>query len=297
MARLFDAYIIVDWSAASKPTAGGDSIWIGVLKRDVRFRLAHSAQNPTTRAAAETALTQLLADFARRGEKVFVGFDFPLGFPRGVAAGLNLPGAPWSAMLSFVTKEIKDKADNTNNRFQVAAKMNRLLTGEAFPFWGCPARDEQTTLKAKRTREHGDGDLPEYRYGEDAMKGVSSIWKLYYQGSVGGQALTGMPMIKRLHDKAGGKVKIWPFETGWRTLDATALDGVEAVFAEVWPSMLGTKPEAGEVKDEAQVRALAAHFAALDEQSKLASLFGPRKDSKIPTEIVETEEGWILGAQ
>jgi hypothetical protein len=106
-----------------------------------------------------------------------------------------------------------------------------------------------------------------------------------------------MPMIKRLHDKAGGKVKIWPFETGWRTLDATALDGVEAVFAEVWPSMLGTKPEAGEVKDEAQVRALAAHFAALDEQSKLASLFGPRKDSKIPTEIVETEEGWILGAQ
>ena len=36
--RLFSAYVIVDWSAASKPTTGADSVWIGVLKRDVRFR-------------------------------------------------------------------------------------------------------------------------------------------------------------------------------------------------------------------------------------------------------------------
>ena len=34
MARLFNAYVIVDWSAASKPNTGADSVWIGVLKRD-----------------------------------------------------------------------------------------------------------------------------------------------------------------------------------------------------------------------------------------------------------------------
>jgi hypothetical protein len=34
--RLFSAYVIVDWSAAAKPTTGADSIWIGVLKRDIR---------------------------------------------------------------------------------------------------------------------------------------------------------------------------------------------------------------------------------------------------------------------
>lgn len=296
MARLFDAYVIVDWSAANKPTTGGDSIWIGVLKRDVRFRLTHAGHNLATRGEAEKFLAQLLADFARRGEKVLVGFDFPLGFPRGTAAGLKLAEPAWSAMLSFVTKEIKDKPDNTNNRFQVAAKMNRLLTGEAFPFWGCPARDEQTTLKAKRTRDHGAGDLPEFRFGEEAMKGVSSIWKLYYQGSVGGQALTGMPIIKRLRDASGGKIKLWPFETGWRALTGADLEGVEAVFAEVWPSMLPAKPENGEVKDAAQVRTLAAHFAALDEQSKLAALFGPKKGQDAHAAIVEGEEGWILGA-
>ena len=49
MPRLFSAYVIVDWSAASKPTTGADSVWIGVLKRDVRFRLAFEAFNPPTR--------------------------------------------------------------------------------------------------------------------------------------------------------------------------------------------------------------------------------------------------------
>ncbi len=43
MPRLFSAYVIVDWSAAAKPTTGADSIWIGVLKRDVRFRLTFEA--------------------------------------------------------------------------------------------------------------------------------------------------------------------------------------------------------------------------------------------------------------
>ncbi|MCE3289702.1 MAG: cobalamin biosynthesis protein CbiG, partial [Caulobacter sp.] len=38
MARLFDAFVMVDWSASSTPKTGRDSIWIGVNKRDARFR-------------------------------------------------------------------------------------------------------------------------------------------------------------------------------------------------------------------------------------------------------------------
>jgi hypothetical protein len=30
-ARLFQAYVMVDWSAAAKPATGPDSIWVGVL--------------------------------------------------------------------------------------------------------------------------------------------------------------------------------------------------------------------------------------------------------------------------
>lgn len=291
-ARLFHAYIMVDWSSASKPTSGADSIWIGVMKRNVRFQMAFEAYNPPTRAEAEKLLEAQLSELARKSERVLVGFDFPLGFPRGTAAALKLEGAPWRALLNFAAKEVKDKPDNSNNRFQVGAKMNRLMTGEAFPFWGAPARDAQTMLSVKRVREHGEGDLPELRYCDEAAKGATSIWKLYYQGSVGGQALTGMPVIKRLRDARAAK--IWPFETGWRPLTHADVEGAEAIFAEIYPSLLAPKPKPGETKDEAQVRAACEHFNMRDEKGQLAAAFGPTKDDP-RREIIENEEGWILG--
>ncbi len=293
MQRLFQAYVMVDWSAAAKPTTGPDSIWVGVLKRNVRFQMAFEAHNPATRTLAERLLNAVLDDLQRKRERVLVGFDFPLAFPRGTAAALKLDGEPWRAVMDFVAREVKDKPDNANNRFQVGAKMNRLMTGAAFPFWGAPARDEQTMLSAKRVREHGPNDLPEYRLAEEALKGPASIWKLYYQGSVGGQALTGLPVVKRLADKRAAK--FWPFETGWRRLAPADLTEVEAVFAEIYPSMFATKPAPGEIKDEAQVRAACERFNALDDKGQLAPLFGPAKDDA-RREVVEREEGWILGA-
>jgi hypothetical protein len=291
--RLFQAYVMVDWSAASKPTTGPDSIWVGVLKRNVRFQMAFESHNPATRADAAKLLTNVLDDLKRKGERTLVGFDFPLGFPRGTAAALQLAGEPWRALIDFAAKEVKDKPDNTNNRFQVGAKMNRLMTGEAFPFWGAPARDEQTMLSAKRPREHAESDLPEFRLAEQAIKGPSSIWKLYYQGSVGGQALTGLPVIKRVAEKRAAK--FWPFETGWKPLTPADLSEVECVFAEIYPSMLGAKPAAGEIKDQAQVRTACERFNALDDKGQLAAMFGPAKDDT-RREVVEREEGWILGA-
>jgi hypothetical protein len=291
--RLFQAYVMVDWSAAAKPATGPDSIWIGVLKRNVRFQMAFEAHNPPTRGEAEKLLDGLLSDLKRKGERTLAGFDFPLGFPRGTAGALKLEGPPWRALIDFLAKEVKDRPDNANNRFQVGAKMNRLMTGEAFPFWGAPARDEQSMLSARRPREHGAGDLPEFRLTEDALKGPSSIWKLYYQGSVGGQALTGLPVIKRLRDARAAQ--LWPFETGWRPLSASDLDGVEAVLAEIYPSMFAAKPGPGEIKDEAQVRGACERFNALDDKGQLGALFGPAKDDPRRATI-EREEGWILGA-
>ncbi len=291
--RLFQAYVMVDWSAASKPSTGPDSIWIGVMKRNVRFQMAFDSHNPPTRAEAEKQLNGILDDLRRKSERVLVGFDFPFGFPRGTAAALKLQGEPWRALMEFAAKEVKDKPDNTNNRFQVGAKMNRLMTAEAFPFWGAPARDEQTMLSAKRPREHGPADLPEFRYADEAARGASSIWKLYYQGSVGGQALTGIPVVKRLRDARAAK--LWPFETGWRALAPADVADTEAVFAEIYPSMFAAKPQAGEVKDQAQVRAACERFNALDEKGQLGALFGPSKDDA-RRETIEREEGWVLGA-
>ena len=299
MARLFNAYIIVDWSAASKPNTGADSVWIGVLKRDVRFRLAFEAFNPATRQEAEAKLVAILEDLKKRSERALLGFDFPLGFPRGFASALHLNGEhPWRSAWDQLDKMVKDKADNTNNRFGVASEINRRMTGGPFPFWGCPPKDALTTLQPKRTREHGPDDLPELRHAEVAAKGASSIWKLYYNGSVGGQAILGIPVVRRLKLARGDAMQIWPFETGFKPLAEADLEGVDVVAAEVYPSMMKAVPAQGEVKDLAQVRAAAEHFARLDEAGKLGAVFGHSKTA--PDDLVlevQNEEGWILGAE
>jgi hypothetical protein len=295
MSRLFQAYVAVDWSAAAKPVTGPDSIWIGVMKRNVRFQMAFKAHNPATRMDAENQLEAILADLGRKHERTLLGFDFPFGFPRGTAAALKLTDPTWRGMLDFLTKEVKDKKDNANNRFQVGAKMNRLMTGEAFPFWGAPARDEQTMLSAKRPREHREGDLPEFRYADQAMKGAASIWKLYYQGSIGGQAMTGLPVLARMKAKRGEAMKIWPFELGWKPLTIDALEGVEIVAAEIDPGQKNASAPTGIAKDAARVYACVERFAALDEKGRLGALFGPAKEDP-RRDDVEREEGWALEA-
>lgn len=298
MARLFQAYVIVDWSAAAKRATGPDSIWIGVLKRDVRFRLAFEAHNPPTRKEGEALIASILDDRAKRRERTLIGFDFALGLPRGLASALKLPGdTPWQAVWAQLDKMVKDKADNTNNRFGVASEINRRLTGGPFPFWGCTPKDTLTTLQPKKQRPHGPDDLPEFRHAELKAKGASPIWKLSYAGAVGGQTLLGIPMVRRLKTARGDRMRIWPFETGWKALAEADLADVDVVAAEVYPSLISAAPLPGEVKDQTQVRGLAEHFSRLDDAGKLGALFAPPQET--PADVMAdaiAEEGWILGA-
>ena len=294
MPRLFDAYVIVRWSAASKAAAGADSVQIGLVRRDVRFRNTYSGQSAATRAEGEKKLTALLEDLAKRNEKVLLGLDFPLGFPRGLAAGLKLQGEPWQAVWNQLDKMVKDKPDNTNNRFGVGAEINRRVTGGPFPFLGCPPLYALSTLHPKGTRAHEAGDLPELRATEAKVKGAPSVWKLYYNGSVGGHAILGIPMVRRIKQKYGEEMKAWPFETGWGPPD---LSGVRIVAAEVFTTGAETKPAAGESKDQTEVRAYAEQIAKLDEASKLAPLFDqPKGLAAAEADVARSEEGWILGA-
>lgn len=294
MARLFNAYIVVDWSAASKAGTGADSVLIGVMKRDVRFRLTFESYAPPTRAEAEKRINTVLDDLKKKGENAFLGLEFPLGFPRGVTAGLKLPGAPWSALWDQLDKMVKDKADNINNRFAVGSEINRRLTNGPFPFWGCPPRDTLTTLQPKKQREHGPDDVPEFRQADIAAKGASP-WKLYYAGAVGGHAILGIPMVRRLKKARGDAMKVWPFETGFKVLTAAELEGADVLAAELAPNPAPVPPAPGETKEVARIRAIAERIARLDDAGKLGAAFAP--PSGLPADVVElaaSEEGWGL---
>ncbi len=301
MARLFDAYIVADWTAAEGKKLGENSVWIGVAKRDVRFRLYTETHNVATRAEGETLLNSLLADHRKRGDRVLVGFDFSLGYPAGTAERLALKETPaWSAMWKFLSANIVDKADNTNNRYQVAAKMNRLMTDEAWPFWGAPAKQAQRWLTTTKPPAGSGADIPEYRATENAVrKGKlqpKSNWQMHGAGAVGGQTLVGIPMVRRLLESLGEAGAVWPFNTGWRELGTADVEPLSVLVCEVWPSMWPTTAAEGEFKDQAQVRTTAEALALMDDKGTLAKAFGPAKgtDEALVAQV-EGEEGWILG--
>ena len=301
MARLFDAVIIADWTAAEGKKLGDQSVWVGVAKRDVRFRLYTETHNVATRAEGEALLNRLISEHRKRGDRVLVGLDFNFGYPAGTAARLKLDGSPWSAMWKFIAANIVDKADNTNNRYQVAAKINRLMTDEAWPMWGAPAKQAQRWLTTTKPPAGSGADIPEFRATEDAVrKGrlqPKSVWQMHGAGAVGGQTLVGIPMVRRLLESLGPSGAVWPFGTGWRALDAADVEPLSAVVVEVWPSMFNAQPEPGEFKDQAQVRVTAEALAKMDDAGDLAKAFAPPKGAdEALIAKVEQEEGWILGA-
>jgi precorrin-8X/cobalt-precorrin-8 methylmutase len=293
---LFDLYMMVDWSAAAAPKLGADSIWIAALRRRRRSLEPVLLENLATRRDAAAVLRGLFIGSLARGERVLAGFDFPLGYPAGLAERLGFRAAPWRAVWDEIARSLVDGPDNRNNRFAVAAELNRRLTGEAYPFWSCPAGAAGRFLQPKHHRRHSADGFPEHRLVDRRMRGPQPGWKLAGTGSAGGQALTGIPVLRALRDDPALRrhVRVWPFETG---LAAPAAGGhAHVLMAAIYPSLVPAPPRVGEVKDSAQVRHLARHFAALDARGGLAELLeGDPALSAADRRQVERAEGWVLG--
>lgn len=291
----FDAYVMVDWSASSKPKTGPDSIWWVAQEWVDGALVSQGARNPSTRALAEHELRSYLRAAVAAGKSVLGGFDFPYGYPGGFARALGLRGAPWRATWERVSSLIRDEqARGENNRFLVAGQLNQNL-GRSGPFWGHPAGRVVPGLTPTKPPPHPL--LPEFRVTERATRGPKSAWQLSGAGSVGGQVLLGLPTLLRLiGDEALAPVsQVWPFETG-PLLPERKQGEARIVHAEIYPSLLPVHPAPGQVKDEAQVIGLARWFAEKDASEELPDYFGApwRRSSSERSRILE-EEGWILG--
>ena len=285
---MFDTFVMVDWSAATVPRTGRDSIWICRHASD-----GERLENPPTRRAAKNLLGEWLAAAVERGERMLLGFDFPFGYPAGFAARLGLRGPAWRAVWDEIAQLLEDTDRNVNNRFAVAAELNRRVSNGCFPFWGRPPGFNTPFLGPKHHRAHEGGGLAERRLVDLHIPSAQPCWKLLGTGSVGGQALTGIPIARALRDdpRWADRARVWPFETGLYAPEQGAV-----VIAEVYPSLWAVSPAAGEPKDAAQVRSVARFFAESDRAGKLPSLFaGDPTLTREQRRRVETEEAWTLG--
>ena len=87
---LFDSYLMVDWSANSKPKTGKDSIWWCLVERTEGKTDTVLTKNPSTRTQATDQIKLLLLEQTNKGNRVLVGFDFAYCYPKGLASQLGL---------------------------------------------------------------------------------------------------------------------------------------------------------------------------------------------------------------
>lgn len=281
----FDQIIVVDWSAAAKPSPAKPSenaIWIGT---------AHVASNEVstsyyrTRADAEAALHRTVTKAVKSGDRLLIGFDFPFGYPVGFASRITgQPGA--LALWDWMARSISDGPKNDNCRFETAAAINASLPGIG-PFWGRPQNLDLPDLPERGSERRGH-PFAERRLVESHIPRAQTVWKLFTTGSVGSQTLLGLPALSRLRTEFLGRVAAWPFES---------VEDAPVILAEVYPSLLAKQvaeliqlSSVPPIKDKLQVRLLAATLARLDRDGNLSSLFNPMA----PAETL-SEEGWILG--
>jgi hypothetical protein len=288
----FGRYVAVDWSARSVPASGADSIWIAVV--DAGVDGTPELHNPRTRCEAAAILAASVLDHA----PTLVGVDVGLGYPAGTVRrfGLERPGEPaWRSMWRWLAAAVSDDARNANNRFEVAAELNRRGGEAAGPFWGCPAT---RTIDSLGPRKPAPGELPAFRATELALRAAGrspmSMWQLAGAGSVGGQSFTAIPVLQRWCDALGRRALVWPFDSG---VVEPAVGPGAVVIAEVWPTQFDPTYPAGTVRDAAQVAHVATRLRAADRTGELARWFepavaGPAADA---ADAVVREEGWVLG--
>ena len=294
---LFHTHIIVDWSARSKPSPAKpnkDAIWWAVARVDGGSVSVAEPEYARTRHYALRRLARFIARELDSGQRLLVGFDFPFGYPKGVAAHLTGKASALT-LWDWLAERIKDKCDNTNNRYEVAAEINAAYPG-CGPCWGRPGSWPYRTIPMKKSaRTEQECHAPECRIADQRAKGAKTVWQLAYTGSVGSQVLLGLPALKHLIEKPciAGRAGVWPLQTGLRTPEA------QAVIAEVYPSLLrqeiSKRRRRDEIPDRAQVRVNAEAFAQLDANGELAPLFGGAPClTPVQRRLIETEEAWVF---
>ncbi|WP_288938299.1 gephyrin-like molybdotransferase Glp [uncultured Roseovarius sp.] len=269
----FDSFAMVDWSggndrgSAPKP----DAIWLG-LTRGAEDTSPVYLRN---RGVAEHALSALIETELTAGRRLMIGFDFPFGYPAGFAQALTGEPDPL-AVWTWLERHIED-TPKTNNRFDVAGRINRQLGNGAGPFWG-NARPKHDIPGLPRRKQGYRNPFPDRRACETLASGSFTCWQLAGAGAVGSQVLMGLPVLNRLRRRFAGQVSVWPFQP----LDTSV------VFVEIWPGLINSAVKQAEVqggiRDAHQVRLLARALARL-----------PRPALRAMLDITAPEEGWIMG--
>jgi hypothetical protein len=154
-----------------------------------------------------------------------------------------------------------------------------------------PTDDDFTYVESVRDGSRGDGALrtgnSRWRRMTEERCRAKSVFHFDVQGSVAKSTHAGLPWLRFLRQRLGGRVHFWPFD-GW-----TPTPG-RSVIAEVYPALWNRKyPVEDRNPDQHDAYSVARGMREADAAGRLRECFAPALSPAEKT--LAGLEGWILG--
>jgi hypothetical protein len=258
--RTFDQYIGIDYSGAETPVTSLKRLRVFIANRrspPVELLPPPSLRKYWTRRGIAEWMIKLLSE----DRLTIIGIDYAFSFPLRYFETYHLL-PDWSSFLNDFQKH-----------------------------W--PTDDDHTSVDDVRYGLCGNGGAragnSRWRRLTDVRAGAKSVFHFDVPGSVAKSTHAGLPWLRFIRQKAGGRVHFWPFD-GWK------IPPGRSVIAEVYPSLWSRGfPREERTSDQHDAYSVAAWMRQADLDGSLTGFFEP---TLTPAERTRAQtEGWILGVK
>jgi hypothetical protein len=293
--RFFNEYLFADYSGAASGYGQRTSIKVAFAKAHFPATVDSGV---FTRESLLDWMHRMLRDASERGVRVCLGQDHSYGFPLGLARELGIAAQPWrSGIASFLDGSYASGAPRFTGVPEFTAGINLWLRSRGFQdyFWsatqkgyGLPSRNPRVATDEAFSRVT---DTRRSSFGRGSPMPFSRVGD---NGSVGGQALWGLTMQRRLIalcERDGILLRCWPFDG--LTVSSKNYENAH-VLVEAYPSALRDAFVAQ--SDEADALCTVEALRMADAEGRL----GPLLDvAGIPKRLQAAVrfEGWIFGQE
>jgi hypothetical protein len=255
----FSRYIGIDYSGAKTPTASLKGLRVYLADRQalpVEVQPPPSPRKYWTRRGIAEWLAECLAEAV----PTIVGIDHGFSFPLRYFEVHHLP-PDWPAFLDDFQRHWPTDDDNTYVDF---IRDGFCGNGEA-----------------------RSGNARWRRLTEERAGSAKSVFHFDVPGSVAKSTHAGLPWLRYLRRRLGGRIHFWPFD-GWQPPPG------RSAIVEVYPSLWSRSfAREGRTADQHDAYVVAAWLRQADMDGRLVKYFNP---PLWPGEqAVAQVEGWILG--
>jgi hypothetical protein len=292
---LFGEYIFADYSGAGSLNGQRKSIKVAVARPDFQATLE---TRTFTRDSLLDWMHSKLLSASERGVKVCLGQDHSYGLPFGLARELGIEKLPWrTAVDKFLDGGYAKGAPSFTTVPAFASAFNLWLGSKGLPdyFW-CASQSTYLlpTFDPRRLADKTGYRITDTRGSTFGKCSPKPLNRLGDRGSVGGQSLLGLTMLRQLIarcERDGILLRCWPFDG--LAVSAKEYEGAH-ILVEAYPTAL--RPVGVAQSDAADALSTAEALRLADIEGRLGKLLDITGISAELHDIVRFE-GWILGQQ